>query len=128
MIVAAIVGAAVGEAVDWGIWEKRQLALLKKVAQQTHKLDQGEKVFALPVVLDEFYTATERLGYFYSYSLYLANSGLSDSSAEANQNCYAGIKDFFANPTAKSSAWPQTLQSSKCAPMPPVCGSPLANI
>jgi hypothetical protein len=102
LLIGAIVAAAVDEVVDVAIWEKRQHSLWAQVSLTTQKLEQGDKVFALPILLDEFFTATKRLGYFYSYSLYLSNSGLTETAPEANAKCLDGIKTYFTDPTTSA--------------------------
>ena len=103
LLIGAIVAAAVDEVVDVAIWEKRQHSLWAQVSLTIKKIEQGDKAFALPILLDEFYTASKRLGYFYSYSLYLSNSGLTEKAPEANVKCLDGIKAYFTDPTASAS-------------------------
>lgn len=103
-IIAALVAGAAYEAVDVGLWHLRQNQLWDPVAQLTKKLSQNITNVPQPVLLEEFYKTTVLLGYFYSYGLYLDESGLGNQrSAVANKACEAQIKSYFANPDAPAS-------------------------
>lgn len=92
-----VLSYGVGQAADYGIWWIRERRLWIASAEAQIQLEQNLNGVPLPLALDQFYKSVERLAYFYSYNLYLVESGKSDL-AEVNPKCYKKLINFFRDP------------------------------
>lgn len=96
MAAITLLAYAAGELFDLGLWELRQRELWLPVHELNQRLSQGQTSTPLPILLNEFYRATEQLGYFYSYNLYLSETTANKAHATVNESCYPELQKFFA--------------------------------
>lgn len=115
MTLVTLLAYAAGELVDAGLWQMRESDLWVPVAELTKNLSQTQGQAPLPILLDEFYRATERLGYFYSYNLYLAETSAGHSHATVNDKCYSELKQIFNGATLAKSLSRAFADQSICA-------------
>jgi hypothetical protein len=105
LITAVSWGAA--EVANYGQWWVRQRDLWNNVSALAGKLAQSRSPGVTSKnqapLLDEFYSATERLGYFYSYQLFLSDSG-GDTKVEGNAKCFKQLDDYFSGRPANDFA------------------------
>ena len=94
-IIAALVAGAALEATNGGIWYYNQSQLRTPLAEITRKLMQTQSPAPTPVLLNEFYRFSERLGYFYNYDLFSSESGRSEKTASVNKACASQIETYF---------------------------------
>jgi hypothetical protein len=91
LVVAALSWVAV-EGVDSGLWHYNESSLWSKVKKARALLDQPAA--PRPIVLDEFYRATIRLGYFYTYDIYLFENSQSNGAA-GNLACLPELDTYY---------------------------------
>ena len=70
-----VLSAGVMVGAEYGVWWVRNKNMWKKVNAVTAKLLMRVPSQPLAPLLNEYYSAVERLGYFYSYNLLLVESG-----------------------------------------------------
>ena len=103
-----------GELVDAGLWQVRSYNLWQPIGDLTRKLSIDTNPVTRQVLLDEFYRANERLGYFYTYSLYLAESGRDQTKPVVNEDCYEEQKKIFNGRQGSIDLTPKFLKHTVC--------------
>jgi hypothetical protein len=90
-----VIAWGAGELASYQMWQARHSDLLAQVRAIGQRLADPRNEGLRPILLDEFYRATERLGYFYSYDLYMAESGADVKANSATQKCHDQLSAFF---------------------------------
>ncbi len=84
-----------GEIAERGLWQVRQTDLVAQTENARKLLLDGR--VPRSIALEEFYKAVERLGYFYTYSLYLKESGADAHPTISDNACGVRLRDYFAD-------------------------------
>lgn len=114
-LLVTVLAWGAGEVADYGMWWFRRRDLWNQVYAASSALMRKDPARPLPVLLDEFYRATERLGYFYSYNLYLSESGAT-STPDVNKKCYSMLSDFFSGAEKSQSDFGAALVDGSICP------------
>lgn len=81
------------EGTELGLWYKRESDLISDIEKARALL--MNPAFNRSIALDEYYKASVRLGYFYTYHLYLKDSGADVHPAASSQACRDRLRGFF---------------------------------
>lgn len=92
-ILVEILAIAAKEGTELGLWYKRESDLSSDVEKSRALLMNTN--FNRSIALDEFYKTNVRLGYFYTYNLYLRDSGAEVHPAASNKACSERLRNFF---------------------------------
>lgn len=95
-LVVTVLSAGVAVSADFLVWYKKENNAWQRVQDVMTKLKNRTADQPLSPLLDEYFAATERLGYFYSYSLLQADNG--KGMANVNAKCFAKLEKFFKGP------------------------------
>ncbi len=93
-LLVTLVAMGVEAAADSGTWHLRRGELEKDVERWSAKIldPQGAPV---PVLLEQYFKSLERLGFFYTYDLYLAESGQAKGEHAVNSACVDQVRAHF---------------------------------
>lgn len=95
-LAVTVLSGGVAATADYWVWSEKESNAWKRVRDVMNKLATRNSAQPLSPLLDEYYAAAERLGYFYSYSLLQADSG--KGMAQVNAKCFARLEKFFTGP------------------------------
>lgn len=113
-LIVWLAGEAISTGIDWGMWYKQESNIWAPVKDLMQTLKNKNKNIPQPVLVDQFYKASEYLGYFYNMDLYRADSG-DDTQAKVNEACYPNLVAFFSAPdSAKPSYADVFAQGTFC--------------
>lgn len=79
---------------DAATWDARRKELRRPVYDLMTAMLRSNSTPS-PMLLDQFYKATELLGYFYSHALFEADSGQPDRRVFASAACVTDVRDYF---------------------------------
>ncbi len=85
------------EAMEYGMWQARNLELTQRLTTIKAQLKNAEGV-GRDILVEEFYRASERLGYFYDFELYLRESG--QNAPRSSPKCLEDVSAFFSGQTS----------------------------
>nr|HMN69875.1 hypothetical protein [Bdellovibrionales bacterium] len=94
-LAATVLAWGSGEIVETGAWYVTERDLISHLHRVTEKLVAHAPDTPPDFLLDEYFSAVKRLGYFYSYELFLAEDGDSGAMATANSSCAQQIDTYF---------------------------------
>jgi hypothetical protein len=103
-LIATVLAWGAEEVASYGVWKVRYADLKSQVKAIKTKMKEGQ--VPTPVLVDEYYVAVKRLGYFLSYDLYLKESNQAEETPSKPRSCTTALDAYYKerviNPSAKS--------------------------
>lgn len=99
LLLVALVAVGVEAVADSGMWQVRRIELERDVERWAARLLAPGNT-PLPVLLEQYYKSLERLGFFYTYDLYLAESGQTQGENAVQARCLDQVQNYFAGSRA----------------------------
>ncbi len=93
-LLISVLAFGAGEMAESGLWHIRESTLVNQVNALAAKINKPDGM-PLTILLDEYYKAQQRLGFFYNYAVYVADDSGGTSGRSVAGLCAAQVREYF---------------------------------